>query len=120
MPDISSCCREFGDHQRGRKRHDRLLVSVSLLSPLMQHGQKLLTANVHSLRRFLAVRGATLGDFEMREVSALIYKMLLSEAASMVADFQPSILGQFRNRSAITWTVIVRFKAGHFGAWRPI
>lgn len=47
-----------------------------------------MTANARSLRHFLSLRGATEGDLEMRQVSGLIYAMLVREAPSLVSDFQ--------------------------------
>jgi thymidylate synthase (FAD) len=51
------------------------------------------TANARSLRHFLSLRGATEGDFEMRHVSGLIYKMLQMEAPALVSDFENSAVG---------------------------
>ncbi len=45
------------------------------------------TANARALRHFLSLRGATLGDVEMRLVSARLLEHLQSEAAALFADF---------------------------------
>lgn len=46
------------------------------------------SANARSLRHFLELRGAIVGDIEMRLVSAKIFEMLSIEAPSFVADFE--------------------------------
>jgi len=46
------------------------------------------SANGRSLRHFLEVRGAIIGDLEMRRVCALIYSRLLAEAPALLEDFQ--------------------------------
>jgi thymidylate synthase (FAD) len=48
------------------------------------------TANGRALRHFLALRGSTAGDLEMRHVAGLIYAMLLDEAPALVRDFENS------------------------------
>jgi thymidylate synthase (FAD) len=50
------------------------------------------TANARALRHFLAVRGNTIGDTEMRLVSSLLLESLRSEAPAVVADFDSDIL----------------------------
>lgn len=47
-----------------------------------------ISANARSLRHFLDLRGAIVGDIEMRLVSSKIYDMLVIEAPSMVEDFE--------------------------------
>lgn len=46
------------------------------------------TANARALRHFIDVRGAIVGDVEMRLVSAEIYKMLSVEAPTVISDFE--------------------------------
>jgi thymidylate synthase (FAD) len=50
------------------------------------------TANARALRHFLNVRGATLGDLEMRVVAGLILEVLRQEAPAVVADFDVDLL----------------------------
>jgi thymidylate synthase (FAD) len=45
------------------------------------------TANARALRHFLKVRGAIVGDVEMRRVASLIYTALSKEAPSLFQDF---------------------------------
>lgn len=45
------------------------------------------TANARSLRHFLRVRGNTIGDVEMRVVSALMLRVFQREAPSVFEDF---------------------------------
>jgi thymidylate synthase (FAD) len=45
------------------------------------------TANARALRHFLAVRGAIMGDLEMRQISAKVLQLMNSEAPSLFADF---------------------------------
>lgn len=49
------------------------------------------TANARALRHFLDLRGAILGDVEMRLVSMEIFKMLEQEAPALVQDYALSI-----------------------------
>lgn len=46
------------------------------------------SANARALRHFLALRGAIVGDLEMRRVSALIYERMIDEAPAVVCDFE--------------------------------
>lgn len=48
------------------------------------------SATARSLRHFLELRGALVGDIEMRLLSAEIYEMLLVEAPSFIQDFEKS------------------------------
>jgi len=48
----------------------------------------MVTANARAFRHFLKVRGGIPGDWEMREVSAELLKILKSDAPSIFADFQ--------------------------------
>lgn len=45
------------------------------------------SANARAIRHFLAVRGALLGDEEMRRVSAVLLATLSAEAPALFADF---------------------------------
>jgi thymidylate synthase (FAD) len=76
-----------------RKEMGRAIRSAARsVMPNATETKIVVTANARALRHFLLVRGAILGDFEMRAVSALIYEMLRSEAPSFVDDFQLSAL----------------------------
>lgn len=76
-----------------KKEQSRAIRSAARsVLPNATETKVVVTANARALRHFLFLRGAILGDFEMRAVSALIYKMLHSEAPSFVADFKISIL----------------------------
>jgi thymidylate synthase (FAD) len=46
------------------------------------------TANGRALRHFLALRGCTEGDHEMRAVSTLVYNLIAKDAPALVADFK--------------------------------
>lgn len=46
------------------------------------------TANARALRHFLTVRGAILGDVEMRLVSSALFSILNREAPSLFSDFK--------------------------------
>jgi thymidylate synthase (FAD) len=46
------------------------------------------SANARALRHFLTLRGAIIGDREMRRVAALIYARMLDEAPALVCDFE--------------------------------
>jgi thymidylate synthase (FAD) len=48
------------------------------------------SANARSLRHFLSLRGAIVGDLEMRRVSALIYSRLELEAPTLLSGFEIS------------------------------
>jgi len=48
------------------------------------------SANGRALRHFLDMRGAIAGDIEMRQVSALIYLRLKSEAPTLLSGFEMS------------------------------
>lgn len=50
------------------------------------------TANARAVRHFLTVRGAILGDEEMRRVSAALLTLLRTEAPAFFADFEVSAL----------------------------
>ena len=46
-----------------------------------------ITANARALRHFFKIRGAILGDIEMREVVAGVFKVVRAEAPSLFDDF---------------------------------
>ena len=46
------------------------------------------SANARALRHFLTLRGAIIGDLEMRRVAALIYARMIDEAPALVCDFE--------------------------------
>ena len=46
------------------------------------------SANARALRHFLTLRGAIIGDLEMRRVSSLIYARMNDEAPAFVMDFE--------------------------------
>lgn len=45
------------------------------------------TANARAIRHFLSLRGGIEGDYEMREVSVLLFKAISVDAPSLFADF---------------------------------
>lgn len=51
----------------------------------------MVTANARALRHFMTVRGAIVGDFEMRLVSAAFLSLLSEDAPSVFADFETTI-----------------------------
>lgn len=79
--------------EMSRKERSRAIRSAARsVLPNATETKVVVTANARSLRHFLLIRGSILGDFEMRAVAALIYRMLRSEAPSFVADFRVSTL----------------------------
>jgi thymidylate synthase (FAD) len=54
------------------------------------------SANARALRHFFKIRGAILGDIEMREVAAALFKLVRVEAPSLFDDF---ILGNLPDGS---------------------
>jgi thymidylate synthase (FAD) len=76
----------------GKERSRAMRSAARSVLPNATETKIVVTANARALRHFLLVRGSILGDFEMRAVSTLIYKMLHSEAPSFVADFKSSAL----------------------------
>lgn len=52
-----------------------------------------MTANARALRHFFAVRGSIIGDREMREISAALFKAVSSEAPAVFFDFKLRLLG---------------------------
>ncbi|PHR24801.1 MAG: thymidylate synthase (FAD) [Hoeflea sp.] len=47
-----------------------------------------ITANARALRHFLSLRGSLEGDYEMREISALLLKTVASDAPALFSDFE--------------------------------
>lgn len=45
------------------------------------------TANARSIRNFISLRGSTLGDYEMAEVSVLLLRIMKEEAPMLFSDF---------------------------------
>jgi thymidylate synthase (FAD) len=87
-----------------RKEMSRAIRSAARsVLPNATETKIVVTANARALRHFLLVRGSILGDFEMRAVSALIYKMLHSEAPSFVADFKAGALADGSAIIERTW-----------------
>ncbi len=50
------------------------------------------TANARALRHFFEVRGAILGDVEMREVTAAIFRLVEPDAPALFSDFSLAAL----------------------------
>jgi len=88
----SEYLRSHPTHKAGKRLPKEVLRSIrSVARSLLPNatGTKLVfSANGRSLRHFLDLRGAILGDLEMRAVSALIYTRLLREAPALLCDFE--------------------------------
>lgn len=68
------------------KNRDVMTVARSVL-PNAVESKIYVTANARALRHFLDVRGGIEGDWEMREVSRLLYEIVSVRAPSIFADF---------------------------------
>lgn len=79
---------ESGQGRNSRERSRAIRSAARSVLPNSTGTKIVVTANARSLRHFLSLRGATEGDLEMRQVSGLIYAMLVREAPSLVSDFQ--------------------------------
>jgi len=72
----------------GKERLRAIRSAARSVLPNATETKIVVTANARSLRHFLVLRGAIQGDAEMRQISGLIYTMLVDEAPSLVVDFQ--------------------------------
>jgi thymidylate synthase (FAD) len=81
---------DASDGDAGREWLRALRSAARSVLPNATATKIVVTANGRSLRHFLALRGSTAGDLEMRQVAGLIYAMLLDEAPSLVSDFENS------------------------------
>jgi thymidylate synthase (FAD) len=79
---------ERPDREPGKERLRAIRSAARSVLPNATGTKIVVTANGRSLRHFLSLRGAIEGDMEMRQVSGLIYAMLVNEAPSLVRDFQ--------------------------------
>jgi thymidylate synthase (FAD) len=89
---ISSDLRAGGPAQRAKSKEARRSVRSAARSilPNATETKIVFSANGRALRHFLSVRGAIVGDLEMRRVSALIYSRLKTEAPALLAGFEMS------------------------------
>jgi len=72
----------------GEREGNRALRSAARSAlPNCTETKIVVTANARSLRHFLSVRGAIVGDLEMRQVSVKLLETLKSEAPSLFSDF---------------------------------
>lgn len=71
-----------------RERQRAVRSAARSVMPTATETTIAVTANGRALRHFLAVRGAIVGDEEMRAVSAALLTILELEAPSLVADFE--------------------------------
>jgi thymidylate synthase (FAD) len=92
--------RESSD-RKGKERLRAIRSAARSVLPNATETKIVVTANARSLRHFMTLRGAIEGDLEMRQVSGLIYAMLLAEAPSLVGDFE-NTAGE-NETSWITW-----------------
>ena len=75
---------EAADPERKR----RLRTEARSLLPNAVETVIAVTANARSIRHFLKLRGAIIGDIEMRRVSAAIYHMVVGDARALFSDFE--------------------------------
>lgn len=74
---------------RDRKERQRAIRSAARsILPNATETKIVVTANARAIRHFLDVRGAILGDEEMRIVSAVILNLMKQEAPALFADFE--------------------------------
>jgi thymidylate synthase (FAD) len=77
----------MGDME-SRKEWARFVRSAARsLLPNATETRIVFTANARALRHFLAVRGATEGDPEMRKVAVLLLRLMQPEAPSLFSEF---------------------------------
>jgi thymidylate synthase (FAD) len=81
---------EIGMSERERKRAVRSAARSVL--PNCTATKVFVTANARSLRHFLTLRGAIIGDVEMREVCSKVCQLMKAEAPALFADFRISTL----------------------------
>ncbi len=81
-----------GRLDRSNPKHKEKLRAISSAArsilPNATETKLVFSANGRALRHFLNVRGAIVGDLEMRRVSALIYSRLKTEAPALLSDFE--------------------------------
>lgn len=77
-------------HDKDKERLRAIRSAARSVLPNATGTKIVVTANARSLRHFLLLRGSIDGDVEMRQVSQLIYTMLVNEAPSLIRDFQSS------------------------------
>lgn len=73
------------DSQKERNREVRSAARSVL--PNAIEAKIVVTANARALRHFFDVRGSIEGDWEMRDVSVQIYKLVSKDAPSIFSDF---------------------------------
>jgi len=82
-----------GEGQLSPKEARRALRSAARsVLPNATETKIVFSANARSLRHFLTMRGAIVGDLEMRIVSDRIYALMMVEAPVILSDFERIIL----------------------------
>lgn len=71
-----------------KERRRALRSAARSVLPNATETKVLVTANARALRHFLDVRGAIIGDPEMRRVAALLLRLMQKEAPAMFDDFE--------------------------------
>jgi thymidylate synthase (FAD) len=72
-----------------KKEFKRAMYSAARsILPNATETKIVMTANARTLRHIFAVRGTILGDIEMRQVMASLFRLVESEAPALFADFR--------------------------------
>lgn len=78
-----------GDGQLPPKEARRALRSAARsVLPNATETKMVFSANARSIRHFLTMRGAIMGDLEMRIVSDRLYALMMAEAPVLLSDFE--------------------------------
>ncbi|MGW1804352.1 FAD-dependent thymidylate synthase [Streptomyces sp. NPDC002078] len=76
-----------GSTMKRREETRRIRSAARSILPEATETKIVATANARAIRHFLTVRGAILGDAEMRLVSAALFRLVSADAPGMFADF---------------------------------
>lgn len=86
------------DAEEGREHLRELRSAARSVLPNATETKICVTANARALRHFLKLRGALIGDEEMRAVSSLILESVRRDAPSLFQDFT---IGSLRDSSTV-------------------
>lgn len=79
---------DLGRHPASREARRAVRSAARSILPNATETKIVFSANGRALRHFLSMRGAIVGDLEMRRVSALIYSKLEEEAPALLSGFE--------------------------------
>lgn len=80
------------NNNQSKEAKRAILSAARSVLPNATETKIVVTANARAIRHFLQLRGAIEGDVEMRQVSKLLYDVIMRDAPALVPDFECTIL----------------------------